>query len=169
MPKIYIFAGPNGAGKTTLAQEYLPNEGNVIQFINADMIAKGISPFAPETAGIASGRAMLKRIDELVAQRLDFALETTLAGTWLVNRITEWQSRGYSVHLCYVHLTSADLAVARVKNRVESGGHNISEPIIRRRFVRSLHLLESKYKDLVDTWMEYDNSGGTPNLIDEKL
>jgi predicted ABC-type ATPase len=121
VPKVYVFAGPNGAGKTTLAQEYLPKEGQVIQFINADIIAQGISPFAPETAEFASGRTMLKRIDELVSLKLDFAIETTLSGTWLVKRIHDWKSEGYMVHLCYVRLKSVELSISRVQERVSRG------------------------------------------------
>lgn len=93
MPRVYIFAGPNGAGKTTFARRFLPEEG-VVQFVNADIIAAGISPFAPDTADFAAGRAMLRRLDELASQKLDFAMETTLSGNWLASLITTWRAAG---------------------------------------------------------------------------
>lgn len=167
-PKVIILAGPNGAGKTTLAREFLPNEGGVVQFINADLIAAGLSPFAPDTAAVAAGRVMLRRIDEMVSQRLDFAIETTLSGNWLVHHINEWKSKGYLVHLYYVKLATPEHAIARVANRVSKGGHSIPDDVVRRRFHRSTLLFERKYKGIVDNWVMYDNTGDKPRLIDAK-
>ncbi len=167
MPRIIIFAGPNGAGKTTFAREYLPNEASVVQFVNADLIAAGLSPFDPDSAAVVAGRIMLQRIEELASLGVDFALETTLSGNWLVHHILDWRSRGYEVELYYLRLPSAEFAIQRVAKRVREGGHNIPEAVIRRRFERSLNSFDRKYKTIVDFWMLYDSSGETPRWIDE--
>lgn len=167
MPRAIILAGPNGAGKTTFAREFLPNEGEIAQFVNVDLIAAGLSPFAPHTAEIAAGRAMMQRLEDLLDQGTEFALETTLSGKWLEKHIYQWQDRGYTVELYYLRLDNEDLAVERVRQRVREGGHRVQEDVIRRRFHRSLALLESKYKAIVDLWMVYDNSGTTPTLLSD--
>jgi predicted ABC-type ATPase len=159
VPKILILAGPNGAGKTTFAREFLPNEAACKQFVNADFIAVGISPIDPGSADVAAGKAMLERLDELTRLGIHFALETTLSGRWLVKRIEEWKLLGYYVELRYLRLSSPDLAVQRVKERVEEGGHDIPEATIRRWFERGLQLLEVVYKPAVDAWIVYDNDG----------
>jgi predicted ABC-type ATPase len=159
MPRAIILAGPNGAGKTTFAREFLPNEAAMIQFVNADLIAAGISPFAPDTANVSAGRIMIERLEALVARQEDFAIETTLSGKWLAGHIRNWQAQGYVVKLHFLRLTSPDLSLARVRNRVAHGGHDIPEEVLRRRFGRSLELLESTYKNLVDDWFVYDNDG----------
>jgi len=165
VPRAIIVAGPNGAGKTTFAREFLPLEANCVQFVNADLIAAGISPFAPDTAELAAGRASLARMKELAAEGSDFAIETTLSGNWLKKHIAHWQSLGYVVELYYLRLDSPDHAVERVRKRVALGGHSIPEDVIRRRFIRSLNLFERQYKDLVDFWIEYDNGGREPNAL----
>ncbi len=168
MPRALIIAGPNGAGKTTFAREYLPNEAQVLQFINADLIAQGISPFAPSSADVLAGRIMIQRIQEMVAEGADFAIETTLSGNWLVKHILDWKAKGYTVELFYICLESPDISVSRVKTRVQKGGHHIPEDVIRRRFKRSLEMLERKYKSIVDDWMVYDNTGTKAKFIDGK-
>jgi len=167
MPNCYIFAGPNGVGKTTFAKEFLPEE-EVIQFVNADLIAAGISPFAPDTADFAAGRIMLRRLDDLVSQNSDFAMETTLSGSWLAERIVRWRDVGYYVRLYFVCLESPDASILRIRQRVLEGGHYVPDATVRRRYQRSLNLFETKYKHLVDHWMVYDNSGDIPILVDEK-
>lgn len=168
MPRALIIAGPNGAGKTTFAREYLPNEAQVLQFINADLIAQGISPFAPSSADVLAGRIMIQRIQEMVAEGSDFAIETTLSGNWLVKHILEWKANGYTVELFYVRLESPDISVSRVKTRVLKGGHHIPENVIRRRFQRSLAMFERKYKPIVDDWMVYDNTDTKAKFVDGK-
>lgn len=158
MPRAIIIAGPNGAGKTTLAREYLPNEGGVIQFVNADLIAAGISPFDPSSADMAAGRAMLRRIEELVALRQDFAVETTLSGKWLFRAIRQWREAGYFVQLCFMKVPSAEVAIERIRNRVKQGGHFVPDEIVRRRYLRSTKLLD-EYRNLVDRCVVFDNSG----------
>lgn len=168
MPKAIIIAGPNGAGKTTFAREFLPNEAGVLQFVNADLIAAGLSPFDPQSANVAAGRAMLKRLEDLVSAQTDFAVETTLSGRWLANQILEWRLRGYTVTLHYLKLPSVEVSLERIRQRVRNGGHNIPEDVARRRFNRSLGLLESVYKELVDDWSVWDNQGDRPIQIESK-
>jgi predicted ABC-type ATPase len=163
--KIVIIAGPNGAGKTTFAREFLPNEGNCPTFINADLIAAGISPFAPESVSIRAGRLMLDEIDDRVHNRKSFAFETTLSGRSYLHKIRQWQELGYHVKLLFLSLPNADVAIARVAARVSQGGHNIPENIIRRRFDAGLKNFDTMYKQQVDAWMLYDNSESKPRIL----
>jgi predicted ABC-type ATPase len=166
MPRVIIIAGPNGVGKTTFAKEFLPNEAQTFQFVNADLIAAGISPFAPASADLTAGRVMLKRLDDLAEERMDFALETTLSGSWLKSHLIDWRSKGYSVELHYLRPSYVEISLARIRKRVQQGGHNIPEEIARRRFSRSMQLLESTYKNLADFWFVYNNDGDRAALID---
>ncbi|MDD2367482.1 MAG: zeta toxin family protein [Desulfuromonadaceae bacterium] len=163
--KIVIIAGPNGAGKTTFAREFLPNEGNCPTFINADLIAAGISPFAPESVSIRAGRLMLDEIDDRVRNCKSFAFETTLSGRSYLHKIRQWQELGYHVKLLFLSLPNADVAIARVAARVSQGGHNIPENIIRRRFDSGLKNFDTMYKQQVDAWMLYDNSESKPRIL----
>jgi len=165
--KIIIIAGPNGAGKTTFATEFLPNEANCPNFVNADLIAAGLAPFAPDAAAFKAGRIMLSEIHDHVRRDESFAFETTLSGRHYAQLIPQWQSSGYHVKLFFLKLATPELAVARVRQRVRSGGHNVPEPVIRRRFRAGLHNLDTIYKPRVDEWAIYDNSGPVPVLIDE--
>ena len=162
---IYIIAGPNGAGKTTFARRFIPASANITQFVNADLIALGLSPFAPEREAIQAGRLMLRQIDKLVAQGESFSFETTLAGRSYARMIPQWQTQGYAVHLLFLTLPDAETAIARVAARVAQGGHAIPEEVIRRRFVAGLHNLDSVYKMLVNGWTVYDNFGQHPVKI----
>lgn len=163
--KIVIIAGPNGAGKTTFAREFLPNEAHCPDFINADLIAAGLSPFLPETVAIRAGRLMLEEIDTRIDQSQSFAFETTLSGRTYAHKIKEWQAMGYHVKLIFLSLPDADLAVARVAARVAQGGHSVPKEIIRRRFTSGLRNFEQIYKPLVDAWILYDNSETTPKIL----
>ena len=165
--KIIIIAGPNGAGKTTFAGEFLPREAGCSTFVNADLIAAGIAPFEPERAAFRAGRLMLEEIHSHARRSQSFAFETTLSGRGYAGLIPGWRSEGYIVKLFYLRLASLDLAIARVRQRVREGGHNIHEPVIRRRFASGLRNFENLYKPLVDEWALYDNSGGEPILIEE--
>jgi predicted ABC-type ATPase len=156
--KIIILAGPNGAGKTTFAKSFLPNEAACTTFINADLIAAGIAPFAPESAAIAAGRLMLGLIQKQVASGDSFALETTLSGMGYARMIPQWRALGYSVELFFLSLPSADFAVERVAKRVTQGGHFIPENVIRRRFDTGLYNFHNIYKSLVDAWSLMDSS-----------
>lgn len=167
-PKIIIIAGPNGAGKTTFAREFLPNEAGCPVFVNADLIAAGLAPFAPETAAVQAGRLMLRELARHFAAGESFAFETTLSGRAYVPHIRAWQAAGYTVKLIFLRLDSADEAVARVAQRVLQGGHHIPQVTIRRRFAAGLHNFEHLYAPLVDAWALYDNAGSTPQLLDWK-
>ena len=165
-PKIIIIAGPNGAGKTTFAREFLPNEAACPIFVNADLIAAGLSPFAPEQAAIQAGRLMLQAIAQHVANRQSFAFETTLSGRAYARQIPQWRQAGYFVELFFLSLPHADMAVQRVAERVRQGGHHIPEATVRRRFTAGLELLRTVYQPLVDQWSVVDNAGDEPQLMD---
>ena len=160
--KIIIIAGPNGAGKTTFARSFLPAEARCPRFINADLIAAGLSPFAPEAAAIKAGRLMLQEIAHCAAHGESFAFETTLSGLAYLRHIEEWKNLGYHVSLFFLTLPSADMAIARVAERVKQGGHTIPEEVIRRRFAAGKANFAAHYRDAVDAWACYDNSGDEP-------
>ncbi len=165
-PKVVIIAGPNGAGKTTFARAFLPQEANCPRFINADLIAAGLSPFAPEDAAIKAGRLMLQEIDSCFSRRESFAFETTLAGTAYLRRIAKWRKAGYHVNLFFLALSSVDIAINRVGARVRQGGHDIPEAVIRRRFVSGRRNFDNYYRAAVDAWTIYDFTGDEPVPIE---
>ncbi len=165
-PKIIIIAGPNGAGKTTFAREFLPQEAGCPIFVNADLIAAGLSPFAPERAAIQAGRLTLAAIAQHVTQRESFAFETTLSGPAYAQQIPKWRQLGYRVELFFLSLPSAEMALQRVAERVRQGGHDIPEATIRRRFDAGKRMFFDVYRPLVDQWVLYDNAGDEPLLMD---
>mgnify|MGYP000598248628 CR=1 FL=1 len=158
MQKLYIIAGPNGAGKTTASYSILPDIFKCFEFVNADEIAKGLSPFNPDSVGIQAGRLMLNRIDELIEKERTFAFETTLATKSYYSRIKRVKKLGYEVILLFLCLNSSELAIRRVKTRVIEGGHDIPEPVIKRRFENGLKNFFNRYMPIVDSWMLIDNS-----------
>ena len=164
--KVIIIAGPNGAGKTTFARSFLPQEAQCPRFINADLIAAGLAPFAPETAAIKAGRLMLEEVAACAARGQSFALETTLSGLGYLRHINQWRLEGYRVDLYFLTLPSAEAAIARVAERVSQGGHNIPEPVIRRRFIAGRRNFALHYKPKVDTLALYDNAGPAPQLLE---
>lgn len=165
--RILIIAGPNGAGKSTFAREFLPNEAGCPVFVNADLIAAGLSPFAPDKAAIRAGRVMLEEIHRHVDRGESFAFETTLAGKGYAALIPGWQTQGHSVHLIFLRLPSVQAAVDRVAARVAQGGHDIPAEVIERRFHKGWSNFEYLYAPLVDRWRVFDNSGERPTLISE--
>ncbi len=164
--KIVIIAGPNGAGKTTFARQFLVREADCPIFVNADLIAGGLSPFAPETSAIRAGRLMVAEIKAHVRAGRSFAFETTLSGRLYSRMIPQWRRQGYRVKLIYLRLATPELAVSRVAARVLQGGHNVPAEVVVRRFAAGWRNLEQVYKPLVDRWALYDNSGGSPVLIE---
>lgn len=164
--KVIIIAGPNGAGKTTFAREFLPNEAACPVFINADLIAAGLAPFAPETAAVQAGRLMLAELERHAQAGNSFSFETTLSGRAYLNHIRKWQLAGYRVELIFLQLNHADEAVARVQQRVRQGGHDIPEAVIRRRFSAGLSNFHLHYAPAVDAWALYNNAGEVPVLLD---
>jgi predicted ABC-type ATPase len=167
MKKVVIIAGPNGAGKTTFAREFLPAEADLPVFINADLIAAGLSPFDPGAAAIRAGRMMLAEIDRYAAEGRSFAFETTLSGHTYLRRIDRWRTAGFIVELIFLSLGSPDEAIARVAMRVRQGGHDVAPEVIRRRFVTGMRNFLEVYRRRVDAWQWYDNSGPAPRLLEE--
>jgi predicted ABC-type ATPase len=157
-PSVIVLAGPNGAGKTTAARTLLAETLQLMTFVNADVIAQGLAGFDPDSAAIEAGRIMLERLHALAEQRADFAFETTLAGRTLAGWLDGLRQSGYVAHLVYFWLASADLAVARVADRVRMGGHHVPETTIRRRYPRSLQNFFRLYRSVVSYWKVYDSS-----------
>lgn len=165
MPNLYIIAGCNGAGKTTTSYTVLPEILNCKEFVNADEIARGLSPFQPETVSFQAGRIMLARIKELLKGKSDFGFETTLSTRSYVSLIDDAKQLGYTIVLIYFWLDSMELAKARVKTRVEKGGHHIPPDVIERRYVRGRENFFTLYKDLCHSWVVYDNSNEIPVIV----
>jgi predicted ABC-type ATPase len=166
--KCYIIAGPNGAGKTTFAENFLPEEAGCLNFLNADLIARGISPFNPESVALEAGKLFLKRMDTIVSNKESFAFETTLSGLNYIDRIRNWKKTGYEIILYFLKLPSEEMALKRVQTRVSEGGHNVPENVIIRRFHRGWINLQKHYKHMVDDWVVFDNSGDIPLILEEK-
>lgn len=135
-PICLIIAGPNGAGKTTFAREFLPREAGILHFVNADLIAAGLSPLKPELAALAAGRLLLREVDRLASARVDFAFESTLSGLTYATRLKVWKAAGYRVEIVFLRLASVRLALRRIADRVRQGGHRVPPADVRRRFVR---------------------------------
>ena len=155
---LYIISGCNGAGKTTASYTVLPEILNCREFVNADEIARGLSPFNPESMAIEAGRLMLKRIEELLSRDETFSIETTLAAKSYLNLVHRARSKGYRVNIVFFWLRTPELAILRVAERVQLGGHNIPEDIIRRRYVAGITNLFRLFMSEVDYWSIYDNS-----------
>jgi predicted ABC-type ATPase len=160
-----VLAGPNGAGKSTAAAHLLSGVLAVDEFVNADVIAGALAPGEPQTAAVDAGRRMLGRLKQLAAGRATFAFETTLAGRGYCDWLEECIAAGYAVHIVFLWLQSPDLAVRRVAQRVAVGGHDIPEPVVRRRYLRGLRNFLTLYRPLATTWAVYDNSGSQPQLV----
>jgi len=165
-PSIVLVAGPNGAGKSTTAEALLHGELEVDEFVNADVIARGLSGFAPGAVAVAAGRILLRRIRELAEQRSSFAFETTLASRSFAPWLRTAMQHGYRVHVVYLWLPSVELAALRVLQRVRSGGHDVPTETIQRRFERGLRNLFALYSPLASSWHVYDNAASRgPRLI----
>lgn len=164
MPKLYIIAGCNGAGKTTASYTVLPEMLGCKEFVNADEIAKGLSPFNPESVAIEAGRLMLQRMDDLLSEGSDFAFETTLSTRSYVKFIERAQAKGYFVTLLYFWLPTPEQAIERVATRVREGGHNIPSDVIRRRYANGIKNLTALYIPLCNYWAIYDNSSADEQI-----
>ncbi len=165
-PRVIVLAGPNGAGKSTAAPRLLHESLQITEFVNADVIARGLSGFAPERASVRAGRIMLERLNELAQSRVSFAFETTLAGRAFASWLEGLVSRGYSMHLFYLWVSSPELAIARVAERVRKGGHSIPEETIRRRYFAGLRNLFELYIPLATCWQVIDNTvGNDPKTV----
>ncbi|HTX20868.1 MAG TPA: zeta toxin family protein [Candidatus Aquilonibacter sp.] len=167
-PRCIVIAGPNGAGKTTFAREFLPKDAGVIHFVNADLIAAGLSPLRPELAALAGGRLLLTELDRLAKARTDFAFESTLSGLGYLGRLQKWKAAGYRIEMVFLRLHSPQLALRRIAVRVKQGGHDVPRADVLRRFARGWRNFEASYKPLADAWAVYDNSGDQPQLLETK-
>ena len=155
---LYIISGCNGAGKTTASYTVLPEILDCREFVNADEIARGLSPFNPESVAIEAGRLMLQRIEDLLSKDETFSIETTLATKSYINLVRRAQAKGYTVRLLFFWLNSPELALLRIAERVAKGGHNIPEPVVRRRYFAGIRNLIHLFMNEVDYWVIYDNS-----------
>jgi predicted ABC-type ATPase len=164
-PNLYIIAGPNGAGKTTASYTLLPEMLNCINFVNADEIARGLSPFSPGTVDVQAARIMIQRTDELLEEGADFAIETTLATRSYVQLVRRAHDRGYKVHLLFFCLESPEQAVQRVAQRVKEGGHNVPEDVIRRRFRLGIANLVNLFIPICDSVHVWNNTKGEAQLV----
>lgn len=164
-PTVVVIAGPNGAGKSTAAPYLLKDALGILEFVNADQIAAGLSAYAPETVAFEAGRIMLQRLRTLAAAKVSFAFESTLSSRTFALFLARCKAQGYQVHIYYVALPSAELATQRVALRVKLGGHNIPPDDIARRFQRSLHNLFALYLPLADRWRVLNNATGALTSI----
>ena len=168
MPNLFIIAGPNGAGKSTYVKRFLPQEMKCREFVNADLIAAGLSPFAPDKAAFEAGRIMLKRLRDLFERREDFSFETTLTGFGYTHLLREMKEAGYRIQLDYLWIPNLDITRNRVKQRVKKGGHDIPDEVQQRRFGKGLRLLLEPYRPLVHYWRIFDNTGQDPVPVVEE-
>lgn len=168
-PKLYIIAGCNGAGKTTASMSVLPEVLDCREFVNADEIAKGLSPFKPEEVAIEAGRLMLQRIDTLLSRHVSFAIETTLATRSYKNLVERAKASGYQIILLFFWLSSPEMAEMRVAQRVASGGHNIPKDVIHRRYWAGLRNLFEIFVPIVDLWSLYDNNTETQPIVKNSI
>ena len=167
MPTLYIISGCNGAGKTTASYTILPEILDCKEFVNADAIAAGLSPFQPEKVAFEAGRLMLERIEHLISLRTNFAIETTLSTKSYAQTIKKCKALGYEVVLIYFWLKSVDLAIVRIRERVERGGHHIPDDVVKRRYKRGLENLFNIFAPICDYWYVVDNSENEPFLVAE--
>ena len=166
---IYIIAGPNGSGKTTFAKKFLPLYAHCENFINADLIAQGLSPFSPSIAAMKAGRLVLDQIRDFAGKGLNFAFETTLSGKTYASFFKAIKNKGYRIYLFFLWIPNASLALGRIKDRVASGGHDVPTTDVRRRFRRSVENFFKIYEPLLDSWMLFDNSEEIPRLVAERV
>jgi predicted ABC-type ATPase len=168
MPNLFIIAGPNGAGKTTYARRFLNEELHIGEFVNADLIAAGLSPFAPDRAAFEAGRLMLRRLRDLAARREDFSFETTLSGRAYAPLLREMRAAGYRIRLDFLWIPSLDLTRDRVRQRVTKGGHDIPDDVQQRRFHLGVRNLAELYRPLVHRWRIFENTKENPYLVAEE-
>jgi len=161
----YIIAGPNGSGKTTFAERFLPDYAECPNFINADLIAKGLSPFSPRASAIRAGKLVLARIHEFAKKGADFGFETTLSGRSYVRLFHRLKDEGYKINIFFLWIPGPDLAIERIKGRVSQGGHDVAVKDVRRRFSRAIKNFVELYKPVSDSWIIFNNSGVKPDLI----
>jgi predicted ABC-type ATPase len=168
MPRCIVIAGPNGSGKTTFAHQFLPSEAGIMHFVNADVIAAGLSPFRPALVALTAGRFLLRELDRLASDRSDFAFESTLSGRSYLGRLLRWKRAGYRIEIVYLRLASPRLALRRIAGRVKQGGHDVPSRDVLRRYDRGWRNFVNVYRPLADAWAVYDNSGSRPILVEKE-
>ena len=165
MPTIYVIAGPNGVGKTTFAERYLPDEAKQLEFVNADLIARGLSPFDPDAVAMDAGRIALGRIRQLIADKVGFTWETTMSGRSAAVWLREAKVAGFAVKCYFLWVREPEITLTRIRQRVVEGGHNIPEDVSRRRFFKTLENFFTIYRPLFDSWKLLENDLSEPRLI----
>jgi predicted ABC-type ATPase len=165
MPTLYIIAGPNGVGKTTFADRYLPDEAKQLEFVNADLIARGLSPYNPESVAIEAGRIMLRRVRELISRRAGFTWETTMSGRTATNWLRQAREAGYSLKTYFLWVRDTETTLRRIRQRVVEGGHNIPEDVSRRRFYKTIQNFFAVYRPLMTSWKLIQNELPGPRLL----
>ena len=167
-PLCILIAGPNGAGKTTFAREFLPREADIMNFVNADLIASGLSPLRPSFASVSAGRLVLAELDRLAKARENFAFESTLSGLAYAGRLKQWKKAGYRIEIIFLRLDSPSLALRRIAARVKEGGHDVPQEDVLRRFEKGWNNFKTLYRPLADSWTVYDNSNDAPILMEQQ-
>ena len=165
MPILYIIAGPNGVGKTTFADHYLPDEAKHLEFVNVDLIARGLSPYDPDSVAIEAGRIALRRIRELIEQRAGFTWETTLSGKTAMTWLRQARQVGYELKAYFLWVRDLEIAMRRVRQRVTEGGHNIREEVSRRRFMKTIQNFFDVYRPLLYSWKLLENDASGQRLL----
>jgi predicted ABC-type ATPase len=165
MPTLYIIAGPNGVGKTTFADRYLPDEAKQLEFVNADLIARGLSPYDPEAVAIEAGRIMLRRVRELISHRVGFTWETTMSGRTATNWLRQAREAGYAVKAYFLWVRNPATTIYRIRQRVVEGGHNIPEEVSQRRFFKTIQNFFGVYRPLMTSWKLLQNEPPGPRLL----
>lgn len=165
MPTLYLIAGPNGAGKTTFASRFLPEESGELEFVNVDLIARGLSPFAPDAAAGAAGRIALTRVGRLIKERKTFAWETTLSGRTTRSWVLKAKAAGYFIKLVFIWIQSLEESIDRIRRRVREGGHDVPVRDVRRRFLKTLANFFNDFCPLADAWKLFDNSNEGLRLV----
>ncbi len=166
-PSCVIIAGPNGAGKTTFAREFLPHDRKILHFVNADLIASGISPLNPNLAKIQAARFFLNELDRLASEHQNFSFETTLSGLSYLERLRRWKAEGYHIEIIFLKLHSPEISLKRIQARVRQGGHDVPKKDVIRRFKRGWHNFHEIYRKLAHDWAVYDNSHQNPRLLEQ--
>jgi predicted ABC-type ATPase len=165
MPTLYIIAGPNGVGKTTFADRYLPDEAKQLEFVNADLIARGLSPYDPDSVGIEAGRIALKRMRELISHRIGFTWETTMSGKTAVGWLRQAREAGYDLKAYFLWVRNPETTIRRIRQRVVEGGHDITEDVSRRRFFKTIQNFFKLYRPLMTSWKLFQNELPGPRLL----
>ena len=165
MPTIYVIAGPNGVGKTTFADKYLPDEAKQLEFVNADLIARGLSPYDPDVVAMDAGRIAIGRIRQLVADKIGFAWETTMSGRSAAGWLREAKAAGFTLKCYFIWVRQPEITLTRIRQRVVEGGHNIPEAVSRRRFFKTIENFFQIYRPVFDAWKLYENDLPEPRLL----